>query len=447
MIIRSIRAGSPASEFPLAPGDEILEVNGQPVRDRVDYRFLEADEVLEIRYRSAGGAEQRLTIEKDPDLDLGLEFDEAKIRECHNKCPFCFVDQSPRSGVRKELDIRDDDYLLSFEHGNFITLTNLKEWEFQRILDQRLSPLYVSVHATDPEARRRLVVHKNAGQIMTLLKRLAAGGIRMHTQAVICPGWNDGEIMEQTIRDLAALQPEIETLAIVPVGLTAHREGLPHIDPITPAMASAMLAQIAQWQERFLRDNDTRFVFPADELFLLAGEDVPGAAYYEGFPQEENGVGMTRRFLDEFARASRRLPERVPRATRIAWVTGALAAPVMRARVMPRLARVGGLAAQLIEVENAFYGPSVTCAGLLSGEDIASALEHAGEFDAVLLPGNVLNADELFVDSMPLDAVRARVRGPIVIASSGLAELFEDAGIAAPPRSATRSRPAPRHAR
>jgi len=438
MIVRRIREGSPASKLALAPGDEILEVNGQPVRDRVDYRFLGADDVLEILVRSAAGVERRLTIEKDPDLDLGVEFEEAKIRECHNKCPFCFVDQSPRSGVRKELDIRDDDYLLSFEHGNFITLTNLKEWEFARILEQRLSPLYISVHATDPEARRRLLVHKNAGQIMPLLERLAEGGIRMHTQAVICPGWNDGEILDRTIRDLAALAPAIETLAIVPVGLTAHREGLPHIDPVTPAMAGVMLDQLAEWQERFLRANGTRFVFPADELFLLAGEKVPGAAYYEGFAQEENGVGMTRRFLDEFASAARRLPERLEQPARVAWVTGALAAPVMRDRVMPRLARVRGLAPELIVVENGFYGASVTCAGLLSGEDIAGALERAGAFDAVLLPGSLLNASDLFVDSMPLDAVRARVPAPIFVARSGLSDLFRDSGLAAVPPLAPR---------
>lgn len=444
MIIRRIRDGSPAAGLALAPGDEILEVNGEPVRDRVDLRFLAADDLLKIRVRSAAGGERRVTIEKDPDADLGLEFDEAKIRECHNKCPFCFVDQSPASGVRKELDIRDDDYLLSFEHGNFITLTNLKEWEFERILAQRLSPLYISVHATDPEARRRLVVHKNAGQIMGLLRRLAEGGIRMHTQAVICPGWNDGEILDRTIRDLAALQPAIETLAIVPVGLTAHREGLPRIEAVTPRMAGVMLDQVAAWQEHTLRENGTRFVFPADELFLLAGEKVPGAAYYEGFPQEENGVGMTRRFLDEFAVAARRLPERLDRPARIAWVTGALAAPIMRDRVMPRLARVRGLSAELVAVENGFYGASVTCAGLLSGGDVARALQGAGEFDAVLLPGNVLNDGELFVDSMPLDDVRARVGGPVFVARSGLAPLFRDAGLVAPPLPVARARSAAR---
>jgi putative radical SAM enzyme (TIGR03279 family) len=233
MLIRKIREGSPASTLALEPGDELVALNGQPVRDRIDYRFLASDDVLELLVRSAGGGTERsFRIEKDPDLDLGIEFEEQKIRECHNKCPFCFVDQSP-AGVRKELDLRDDDYLLSFEHGNFVTLTNLKDWEFERILEQRLSPLYVSVHATDPEARRKLLVHKHAGRIMELLERLASGGIRMHTQAVICPGWNDGEILERTIRDLVALHPAIETLAVVPVGLTAHREGLPHISSMT----------------------------------------------------------------------------------------------------------------------------------------------------------------------------------------------------------------------
>jgi putative radical SAM enzyme (TIGR03279 family) len=440
MLIRKIREGSPASTLALEPGDELVALNGQPVRDRIDYRFLAADDVLELLVRSAGGPERSLRIEKDPDLDLGIEFEEAKIRECHNKCPFCFVDQSP-AGIRKELDLRDDDYLLSFEHGNFVTLTNLKDWEFERILEQRLSPLYVSVHATDPEARRRLLVHKHAGRIMELLGRLAHGGIRMHTQAVICPGWNDGEILERTIRDLVALHPAIETLAVVPVGLTAHREGLPHIDPVTPAMAADLLDDMGAWQKRLLPEIGTRFVFPSDELFLLAGRKVPGDAYYEGFPQEENGVGMTRRFLAEWARTARRLPETLARPRRIAWVTGTLAAPVMQDAVMPRLARIERLDARLVVVENAFYGLSVTCAGLLAGEDITRAIERAtagdaqsgGEgapFDAVCLPGNVLNTNDLFVDSMRLDDLAARVRAPVVVARDGLATLFADASLA-----------------
>src|SRR5262245_10438074 len=315
MLIRKIREGSPASLLDVLEGDDLVSLNGRPIRDRVDYRFHEAEESLAIEVRSPDGSLRVLTLEKDPDLDLGIEFEEAKIRECHNKCPFCFVDQSP-AGIRKELDLRDDDYLLSFEHGNFVTLTNLKDWEFERILEQRLLPLYVSGHATDPEARRKLRVHRHAGRIMELLERLAHGGIRMHTQAVICPGWNDGEILERTIRDLVAFHPAIETLAVVPVGLTAHREGLPHIDAVTPAMAADLLDDMAAWQKRLLPEIGTRFVFPSDEFFLLAGRKVPGDAYYEGFPQEENGVGMTRRFLGEWARAARRLPREIARPRR-----------------------------------------------------------------------------------------------------------------------------------
>jgi putative radical SAM enzyme (TIGR03279 family) len=430
MLIRKIREGSPASLLDVGEGDELVSLNGRPVRDRVDYRFHGAEESLALEVRSPDGSLRVLTLEKDPDADLGLEFDEERIRECHNKCPFCFVDQSP-PGVRKELDIRDDDYLLSFEHGNFVTLTNLKDWEFERIIEQRLSPLYVSVHATDPEARRRLLVHKNAGRIMELLERLAEGGIRMHTQAVICPGWNDGEILDRTIADLAALHPLVETLAVVPVGLTAHREGLPRIDPVTPEIARALLDQTRSWQERFLPRLGTRFAFPSDELFLQIGERVPGAAYYEGYPQEENGVGMTRRFLDEWRAARRRLPARLPRPRAITWVTGTLAAGTIEREIMPRLRAIEGLTARLVVVTNAFYGASVTCAGLLAGADIERAVRDQGgaPADAILLTRNSLNANDLFVDSMPLDALEERLGAHVLLDRGGLGALLRDAGI------------------
>lgn len=428
MIIRRIREGSPAAALSLAPGDELVLVNGRPVRDRIDVRFHGAEEVLEIVVRGADGAERALTVEKDLDRDLGLEFEEPGVRLCHNKCPFCFVDQSPR-GVRGELDIRDDDYLLSFEHGHFVTLTNLKDWEFDRIVEQRLSPLYVSVHATDPDVRRRLLIHKRAGQIMVLLERLAAGGIRVHTQAVVCPGWNDGEVLERTIADLSRLHPAVLSLAVVPVGLTAHRQGLPRIDPVTPAAARDLLEQCARWQAALRPRLGTRFVFPSDELFLIVGEGVPGAAFYEGFPQEENGVGMTRRFLDEFRRARRRLPRRLPATRRIAWVTGRLAARLLEAEVLPRLAAIEGLSVRLVAAENRFYGPSVTCAGLLSGEDIARAVGTPAGADAVLLPGNCVNHAGLFVDSMPLAALAERLGTRVLVGRDGVAPLLADAGI------------------
>ncbi len=430
MIIRKIREGSPASLLDLEPGDDLVSLNGRPVRDRVDVRFHGADESVALEVRGPNGSRRLVTIEKDPDSDLGLEFDAAKIRECHNKCPFCFVDQSP-PGVRKELDIRDDDYLLSFEHGHFVTLTNLKEWEFDRILEQRLSPLYVSVHATDPEARRRLLVHKNAGRILELLGRLAAGGIRMHTQAVVCPGWNDGAILDRTIEDLAALHPQVETLAVVPVGLTAHREGLPRIEPVTPAVARALLERIAAWQSRLRPRLGTRFVFPSDELFLMVGERVPGAAYFEGFPQEENGVGMTRRFLEEWSTARRRLAASLARPLSLSWVTGTLAAETIARDVMPRLRAIDGLDARLAVVENGFYGASVTCAGLLAGADIERALRPRGAGDVVLLTKNSVNGNDLFVDSMPLGSLAGRIGARVLLDRDGLAALLSDAGLAA----------------
>jgi putative radical SAM enzyme (TIGR03279 family) len=430
MIIRGIREGSPASLLDIEPGDELVSLNGRPVRDRVDVRFHGADETVALEVRAPDGSRRVVTIEKDPDADLGFEFDAEAIRECHNKCPFCFVDQSP-PGVRKELDIRDDDYLLSFEHGHFVTLTNLKAWEFERILEQRLSPLYVSVHATDPEARRRLLVHKNAGRILELLERLASGGIRMHTQAVVCPGWNDGAILDRTIDELAALHPAVETLAVVPVGLTAHRDGLPHIDPVTPETARALLDQTAAWQSRLRARLGTRFVFPSDELFLMLGERVPGAAYYEGFPQEENGIGMTRRFLEEWRGAQRRLRARLARPLALTWVTGTLAAQTIERDVMPALRAIEGLDARLAVVENGFYGASVSCAGLLAGEDIERALGRRGAGDVVLLTKNSVNGSDLFVDSMPLGTLAGRVGARVLLDREGLAALLSDAGLAA----------------
>lgn len=428
MIIRNVRRGSPASVLELAPGDELVSMNGSAVRDLIDYRFHGADEMLELAVRAADGTERVVTLEKDPDLDLGIEFEPAAIRECHNKCPFCFVDQSP-PGVRPELDIRDDDYLLSFEHGHFVTLTNLKEWEFDRIVEQRLSPLYVSVHATDPDVRVRMLIHKNAGRIMELLRQLAEGGIQMHTQAVVCPGWNDGAVLDETISDLASLHPAVETMSVVPVGLTAHREGLPHIDSVTPGLARVLLDQTHRWQETLAARLGTRFVFPSDELFLLADERVPAMDYYEDGGQEENGVGMTRAFLDEWDDTRTTLRPRADRPRRVAWVTGTMAAPVIEREVLPTLRAIGEVDVRLVVVENAFYGPSVTCAGLLAGADIARAVGGPGLADTILLPGNILNDNDLFVDSMPLTQLSERVGGRVLVATNGLTELLRDAGL------------------
>jgi len=410
LTIQAVEAGSPAAQAGVTAGATLVSVNGQPIQDALELRFAETASRVVLVWRDGGGTERRSAIRKPDDLPLGLDVDPLKMHACNNKCAFCFAHQNAR-GMRRALYFKDDDYRFSFLNGNFATLTNLTEADTARIIAQRLSPLYVSVHATDWELRRQLLGNPNAPDVLAQIARFAAARIAMHTQVVLCPGLNDGAQLARTLEDLARVHPFVETVALVPVGLTQYRDKLPVLRSPDPDYARALLRWTEPWRRRFRQELGTRFAFPSDEFYLLAGRPFPSGQSYEGYPQLGNGVGGCRKFLDEFRRLAGSLPAAVAPLRRASVVTGALAVPVL-ADAVARLNRVRGLQAELIPVTNTFFGGSVTCAGLLTGADIRRTLdqERARVGDVVLIPSVAFKNDEdILLDDVTLSDVEAGI--------------------------------------
>lgn len=427
--INSVRPGSIAASLGVEPGDELVSINGEPVLDIIAYRYLTAAEEIEVEIVKADGQRLILEIEKDYNEDLGLEFAEATfdgLRRCQNKCLFCFVDQLP-PGLRSSLYVKDDDYRYSFLTGNFITLTNLKPQDWERICRFRLSPLYISVHTTNPDLRAYILGNKRGAHILEQLKRLKEAGIEFHTQIVLCPGLNDGPELDRTLEDLFSFFPALRSIAVVPVGLTSHRKGLFPLKRYSREEALQVVEQVERWQRRFKRLVGSRLVYPADEFYLLAGLKLPPARFYEGFPQEENGVGLTRRFLDSFRQEIRkffaqgRLPASLPR--RILIATGKLAAPLLKELVDELQDKIQDLEIRVVSITNNFLGAEVTVAGLLGGEDIFRGLKEAQvkEGENVFIPSVMLKrGEDVFLDGWSLSDLKERLGIEIqVVAASG----------------------------
>ncbi len=412
MKIKSVQDKSIGAEIGLRPGDDLIEINGHPIRDLIDYRFYENDEFLEMSVRR-NGETLSYEIEKDPYDSLGLEFPELKFKACGNHCVFCFTDQNPK-GLRKSLYFKDEDYRLSFLYGNYTTLTNVKQADLDRMVEQHLSPLYVSVHATDWETRRRLLGIKRPDHLLEKLEFLVAHGIEIHTQIVLCPGINDGAVLQKTLSDLRALFPGVRSTAVVPLGLTKHRTTLPPLEPVTDAYARRFLTEILKWQKKFLKEIGTRFVFASDEFFLRAGEPIPDETYYEEYPQLEDGVGMVRLMLENFDAVSGELPRKMRQPARITLVTGKLAGPILQESILPRLQEIDQLDAQILPVQNEFYGDSITVNGLLTGQDIHRALSRGERWGTVLLSEKLLNYDGLFLDDWTPQTVEERTGQQLV---------------------------------
>jgi putative radical SAM enzyme (TIGR03279 family) len=414
VVVAAVKPGTAAARAGLRPGDRIVAINQAPLRDVIDFHFHAGEERLHLSVEREGRAHRAVLTRRG--LGLGLELEAprpAEIATCANKCVFCFIHQLPK-GMRKSLYVKDDDFRLSFLHGNYVTLTDLEESELQRIETQRLSPLYVSVHATDPDLRHALLGEPRVRrELLPVMERLAKAGIAMHAQIVLCPGWNDGAQLDRTVHELARLHPAVPTTAVVPVGLTRHRERLPALRAVTADEARALVSDIEGWQRDFQISLGTRFVWAADELYLQSGRPLPTAAAYEGFSVAEDGIGLVRRFEDGFARALARLPARLPAPRRVTVVTGEMFAPRMRA-LLDRVA-VDGLSVHLAPIANEFFGRGIGVAGLLTGRDIQTQLaERAvrpdGQLgDLVLVPAvAVRDGAGVFLDDLtPADLSRS----------------------------------------
>jgi putative radical SAM enzyme (TIGR03279 family) len=399
--ITYIQPGSLAELAGVTAGWELASINRKTSFDILDYLFESAEETLELEVVDDAGERRVLILENEHMLPVGLGFASPTIdapRTCANKCPFCFIDQNP-PGLRGTLCVKDDDYRLSFLDGNYITLTNVSEAALDRIIEMSLSPINVSVHATDPALRRWLLGNPSAGGVMGQLGRLAAGGVRLNIQLVLLPGVNDGAALEQTLFDLAAIADSIDSLACVPVGLTAHREGLAEIEPFTAGGAGAVIDAIAAWRERYEAIGSEAVLCASDEFFILAGRALPDAGYYGAYPQYENGVGMARSFLDD-------LGDALASAGRLdgvsaLLVTGRLFYPALAAAAA-EINEKKGSALEVAGFESRFLGGGVTVAGLLAGADFAGQLPGYGQ-ELVLIPAATLNEDGLFLDDKNLE--------------------------------------------
>ncbi len=403
--IGEIGRGSIAEALELRIGTRILKVNGERVKDGLDFIFRTAEEEIELEAVDPGGGRVVYEISRDPSEPLGIVPARDKIRECANECVFCFIDGNP-PGARESLWLRDDDFRLSFTYGSYVTLTNLGPRGLRRLVDQRISPLYVSVHATDPEVRVRLLKNDRAALVLDQLGELLAGGLEVHTQVVLCPGWNDGDQLDRTIGDLYALGPGVLSLSVVPVGLTRYNLGRP-VRLLGRDDALAALRRTAAIRSRALRERGRHWCYAADELFLIAGRDVPAAGYYDDRSLLENGVGALRTFLDAFETGKDRLAP-VSGVDRVRVVTGASMRPFF-AGMAPAASRRIGCPVEVVAVRNRYFGPSVTVAGLLAGADILNAVGRTRPGDLVLLPGEALNRDGLFIDGMTLCRVEERL--------------------------------------
>ena len=425
-IIDEARPGSVADRYGLRPGDAVVSINGEPLLDEIDYQALTVPARVEMTVIRANGTRESLCLRKAEGEPLGLRFGQSMAlvpRRCRNRCVFCFIDQMP-PGLRDTLYVKDDDWRFSLMMGNYVTLTNVDESEFERIIRRRASPLYVSVHTTDPPLRRRMM-GGHAGDIMPRLKRLATAGIRFHCQIVVCPGINDCDALLRTLRDLRSLAPAALSAALVPVGLTRYREGLEPLIPFDQARARGLLAGIAPFQEECRRALGTAFAFPSDEFFCLAGEPLPVEDWYEGYPQIENGVGLLRLLESELLEAEALdAGPAVPVRQRLAITTGVSAAPHLRrlaARFAPEGTRV-----TVLPIRNHFFGETVTVAGLLTGGDILSQLPRGLRADRLLLSACMLRREgDRFLDDMTLDAFRAQAPCPVAVVPASGQDLYD----------------------
>jgi putative radical SAM enzyme (TIGR03279 family) len=442
-LITKIVPDSIAAEIGFEPGDSIVAVNGQKPRDLIDYQFLCADEFLELEVLDAKGKTHKLEIEKEYDEDLGVEFETALfdgLIQCNNRCPFCFIDQQP-PGKRETLYLKDDDYRLSFLYGSYLTLTNLTQKEWDRIEQMRLSPLYVSVHATEPEVRIRLLKNLRAGKILEQIKWFQERRLQIHAQVVVCPGINDGEHLERTLLDLAKFHtgniPAVASVAVVPVGLTRFRPAEDELIAVTAEKAREVIEQVQKIQVLLSKGkggpkakkqkSKSRCIWLADEWFLIAGLDLPSAGDYEDYPQIGNGVGSIRQFIQQFETAFEKLqPMQVEPERKLVWVVGNAVEKAFEP-IVQQLNQIPGLSVNMAALCSRYWGQSITVTGLLTGQDLLEALQGQDLGNGILLPSVMLKQGEpRFLDDMTVEQLASLLKTRI-LPVSGVEELISAA--------------------
>ena len=429
-LITKVLPDSIAAEIGFEPGDRLVAINGNQPRDLIDYQFLCADEVLELEVLDAAGIAHQIEIEKDYDEALGLEFDTALfdgLIQCNNRCPFCFIDQQP-PGKRQSLYLKDDDYRLSFLYGSYLTLTNLTQREWERISRLRLSPLYVSVHATESEVRSQLLKNPRAGQILQQLKWFQEQRLQIHAQVVVCPGINDGVHLERTLLDLASFHcgdlPAVASVAVVPVGLTRFRPTEGELIPVSREKAREVIHQVRSLQDKLRISLGSTFVWLADEWFLIAAQELPPESEYEDYPQIDNGVGSIRSFLKQFSDAAQQLPQRVSPPRRFTWVVGNAVEKAF-GPILHQLNSVVGLEVNMCALCSDYWGQAITVTGLLTGQDLLQKLQGRDLGDGILLPAVMLKyGDSCFLDDMTVEELARQLNTPI-LPVRGVEELIE----------------------
>lgn len=426
--ITSVEPGSPARRARIHKGDTLISINGNAITDVLDYRFYMTDEHLEILLCDQEKKLRTVVVEKDEYDDLGLEFETYLMDRqmgCKNACIFCFVDQTP-PGMRKSLYFKDDDTRMSFLFGNYTTLTNLKEGDIQRIIKMHISPINISIQTMNPALRVQMMKNPFAGESLKFVRTLTEGGIKINTQIVLCPGYNDGEQLEYSLSELAKLGPNVQSIAVVPVGLTRYREKLTPLRGFFPQEAVEVVKTMERWGEYFCKEYGTRTAYASDEFYILAGKDFPPYEFYEDFAQLENGVGMMTLMQHDFAQALKEAQlEQSPAAHRCTIATGQLAYPMMQdfaERVQQAFPQVQ---VQVKKIRNDFWGPTITVAGLITGQDLLAQLEGLDLGRELLIPANMLRHEQdRFLDDLTLEQVQETLGVPALPVENDAFELL-----------------------
>lgn len=426
--ITSVEPGSPARRARIHKGDTLISINGNAITDVLDYRFYMTDEHLEILLCDQEKKLRTVVVEKDEYDDLGLEFETYLMDRqmgCKNACIFCFVDQTP-PGMRKSLYFKDDDTRMSFLFGNYTTLTNLKEGDIQRIIKMHISPINISIQTMNPTLRVQMMKNPFAGESLKFVRMLTEGGIKINTQIVLCPGYNDGEELEYSLSELAKLGPNVQSIAVVPVGLTRYREKLTPLRGFFPQEAVEVVKTMERWGEYFCKEYGARTAYASDEFYILAGKDFPPYEFYEDFAQLENGVGMMTLMQHDFTQALKEAQlEQSPAAHRCTIATGQLAYPMMQDFAVQVQQAFPQVQVQVKKIRNDFWGPTITVAGLITGQDLLAQLEGLDLGSELLIPANMLRHEQdRFLDDLTLEQVQETLGVPVLPVENDAFELL-----------------------